>query len=351
MEPKRQGGVGETRILELGDGRWRRFVESRPDALAFHHPAWATLLSDCYGLDGFVVAFLDDEGQIWGGLPMLEKRALLGARRWISLPFTDHCPALSPPDISDHVLASALDDARRAADIGRLETRGRLESEQTHAISAGVLHTLRLQSDPDAVFRSFSRSQVQRAIRKAEREEVSVARADRSADLDDVFYRLHMRTRRRQGVPVQPRRFFRLLWERVIEPGLGFVLVARRGGEPVAAAVYLAWNGEVTYKFGASDRSALALRPNHLVMWEAIRWACESGFERFDFGRTDEDNEGLRRYKDGWGATESPLVYSALGSRPAASRSGAGGIAGAALRRSPVWVTRATGELLYKHAA
>jgi lipid II:glycine glycyltransferase (peptidoglycan interpeptide bridge formation enzyme) len=191
-----------------------------------------------------------------------------------------------------------------------------------------------------------------RNIARAEREGVVVRRADARADLAEVFYDLHLRTRRRQGVPVQPHRFFRLLWDGLLEPGLGTLLLAYAGATPVAGAVFLAWNGTVVYKFGASDPAYWHLRPNNLLFWEAIRAACERGDHRFDFGRTELENAGLRAFKSGWGAREEPLVYTYAGRAPAA---GARGLLAApleaAIRRAPLWVCRAVGQAAYRHAA
>ncbi len=85
------------------------------------------------------------------------------------------------------------------------------------------------------------------------------------------------------------------------------------GGRPVAAAVFLRGRDHLTYKYGASDRAALAMRPNNLLFPEVIRWACEAGCRELDFGRTDLDNDGLREFKRGWGADESPLHYTYAG--------------------------------------
>src|SRR5688572_2879998 len=63
------------------------------------------------------------------------------------------------------------------------------------------------------------------------------------------------------------------------------------------------------YKFGASDESKQEARANNLVMWEGIRWLREHGSEELDFGRTSMSNEGLRRFKAGWGSQESVLEY------------------------------------------
>ena len=51
------------------------------------------------------------------------------------------------------------------------------------------------------------------------------------------------------------------------------------------------------------------LRANNLAIWKAIEFLADSGVETLDFGRTAKDNEGLRRFKRSWGATEKPINY------------------------------------------
>jgi CelD/BcsL family acetyltransferase involved in cellulose biosynthesis len=168
----------------------------------------------------------------------------------------------------------------------------------------------------------------------------------------DSFYSLHLATRRRQGVPIQPRRFFQLLWDRVLARGGGELLVAEAGGHALAAAVFLRRGGRIVYKFGASDSSSWDLRPNHAIFWEAIRAGCETGAEELDFGRTDLGNDGLRAFKAGWGTVERPLVYTFVGAQPRGGGSGTAHRAlGAVIRRSPPAVCRVLGERLYRYAS
>jgi CelD/BcsL family acetyltransferase involved in cellulose biosynthesis len=167
-----------------------------------------------------------------------------------------------------------------------------------------------------------------------------------------VFYGLHVATRKRLGVPVQPRRFFELLWDGMLARQLGFVLVARKGRSPIASAVFLASNGRVTYKFSASDSRYARLGGTHAVLWEAIRSSCRNGDRVFDFGRTDEGNRGLRDFKLGWGAREEPLAYTTLAPHtPSPSSRRAHAALGRVIRRSPPWVARATGAIAYRYTA
>lgn len=333
-------------VLEPDAERWREYVASRSDATPFHHPAWMTALAGTYGYRPFVLGVDDEAGGLAGGMPMMEVRGPLGrGRRWISLPFTDHCPPLG---LSGAPLASLLDEARTRAGVRRVDVHAELEGGYRDA--GAVRHVLALEPDPDAVLRTFHRSQVQRSIKRAARSGVVVRRATTADDVAGTFYRLHLGTRRRLGVPVQPRRFFTRLWEDVLEPGLGFVLLAEADGVPVAGAVFLAYGETVVYKYGASDAGAWGLRPNHALFWDAIRWSCETGHRWFDFGRSDLEDESLRRFKSRWGSEELPLVYTTLAAEPPAPGR-AGRVLAPVIRRSPGWVCRGLGELLYKYAA
>lgn len=327
--------------VALADRRWVDLASSDPAALPYHNPAWAQLLADCYRFEAF--ALVDREGA--NGVPVLEVRTPAGRHRWLSLPFTDVCPPLGPAE-----LGPALGEACNATSRS-LELRAAATGGGASVTPVGVFHTLDLSPGPDAIFAAFHRSQVQRGVHKAEKEGVEVHRGERREDLVDTFYRLHLATRVRQGVPVQPRRFFRLLWERLLARGDGFVSLAYAGARPVAGAVFLTWQGAITYKFGASDPAFLKLRPNHAIFWDAIRNASAAGLRTMDFGRTDLDNSGLREFKSSWGAHEQPLLYSGFGMQIQTGHERTAGILGAVIRRSPEWVCRGLGEALYRYAA
>jgi hypothetical protein len=89
-----------------------------------------------------------------------------------------------------------------------------------------------------------------------------------------------------------------------------------------------------------------------LLFWEAIKWACENGYERLDFGRTDLASTSLRRFKLGWGTDELPLQYTLLGTdAPKTLRIQPPRFVRSVIRHSPRWVVRALGEILYRKAA
>ena len=120
---------------------------------------------------------------------------------------------------------------------------------------------------------------------------------------------------------------------------------------PVAGVVLLTWNSNLVFKYGASDHHHWRLRPNNLLFAETIRWACANGYTEFDLGRTDVAAETLRRFKRGWGAQEDTLEYRRIGKGRTVVEAGSNTMLRAALRHSPRWVVRLTGEIVYRYAA
>jgi lipid II:glycine glycyltransferase (peptidoglycan interpeptide bridge formation enzyme) len=165
------------------------------------------------------------------------------------------------------------------------------------------------------------------------------------------FYQLHRRTRRRHGLPPQPFRFFQNIYDEIIGREGGFVVLARRGSRSIAAAVFFEFNGNAVYKFGASDESQQVVRANNLVMWEAIKRLADRGCRTLHFGRTELGNEGLRRFKQGWGAIEEVIpyfrFYGLTRPRPAEKKPSA--FHTALFRSMPLPINGLAGALIYPH--
>jgi CelD/BcsL family acetyltransferase involved in cellulose biosynthesis len=330
---------------------WAALVEASPTAEVFHHPRWLELLRAQYGYEITACCVRGDDG-VEAALPFARVNSRLTGKRLVSLPFSDVCSPLLSATAGLEAL-DTLGDAlgAHAAERGlELTVHGAMPSIPGGFVSERfVRHELALPDDPDEAERNASKS-LRRGVTKARREGL---RSERRTDAEalDAFYRLHLRTRQRLGVPTQPKRFIGR-FEDLFAAGLGAVWLVLDGEEPVAAAVFLTHGNTVTYKYGASAAEALPKRPNNLLMLEAIRWSCAQGYDKFDFGRTDLDNDGLRRFKCSWGAEELPLSYTYL-SREEPAAAGVPSLRERmmtkTIQRSPAVVGRLAGEMLYRH--
>ena len=348
--------AGRAQLIDpLSDARWSRFVESAPGANVFHHPAWLELLQRSYGYTIRACCIVDEDGAIQAGVPLALVGGGVRRARLAALPFSDHCAPLTLVQ-GDAALAGELLEALDAlrGELGlTVEIRGPVGADApTEIVDRYYLHDIPLEPDVDAVIQRFGRrSQILRGVRRAEREGLVVERRTDAAALGE-FYDLHVATRRRQGVPTQPKGFI-LRFEELFERDLGFVLIVRDGEQAIAAAVFLAFNGTLIYKYGASDPAALGKRPNNLLFLEAIRGGCAAGMHTLDLGRTDVGHESLREFKASWGAQERTLEYHELGAAPRAVAESNGGMArhiAPIIRRSPPIVGRMIGAALYRYA-
>jgi len=215
------------------------------------------------------------------------------------------------------------------------------------------LHTLDLTGTEAEIFSTFHKDSVQRRIRRARKLDIRLEKS--GGEALRLFYRLHCQTRRRQGVPIQPFRFFEMLWQILPATAQPSVYLARLGHTYIAGMIVIHFGKTAYYKFGASDPEFFSSAVNQLLMWEAIRDAKQGGCTAFDFGRTSVSNPGLRAYKSRWGTKEHPLDYLQL---PRAGRSRSLTETSALhrgirriVRCLPISVNRLAGELLYRHLA
>lgn len=273
----------------------------------FHGSAWAKVLNDSYGFRArHVVA--ESHGVPCGLFPLMEVDNWPKHRRGIALPFTDEAPLLAVNPTVRECLANAVVDEGRRRRWQYLEARGCVQAFAGARPSISFYgHRLPLHQDETQLFTQCS-SAARRAVRKALKSGLTITIANGLDAMYD-FYRLHLRTRQKHGIPPQSFTFFKHLHRRFLECGHGFVTTASLAGNPVAAAVFLAAGVSASYKFGASDERFQHLRGNNLVMWESIRWLARNGFAELDFGRTSLSNQGLRHFKLGWGASESRIDY------------------------------------------
>jgi lipid II:glycine glycyltransferase (peptidoglycan interpeptide bridge formation enzyme) len=238
----------------------------------------------------------------------MEVKSLLTGTRGVALPFTDYCEPILPdknmfPEVMDQIVYFG-----RKAGWDSIEIRSRDElSSAIQSYSSYYVFTVALSSDSNQIYSSF-RDSTRRNIKKAVREGVTVALRS-SAESVEEFYRLNCETRREHGLPPQPYFFFKNLFNHIISQNLGLVALATYNGRNIAGAVYLHSREDTIYKYGASLKSYRHLRPNNLIMWEAIKWYSQSGHRKLSFGRTEPRNTGLRQYISGWGVEEQIIKY------------------------------------------
>ena len=342
-------------IDPLRDPRWAELVGTHPRASVFHTPEWLEALHRTYGYTPLVLTTSPPGVRLTTGLPICHVRTWF-ARRLVSLPFSDHCEPLVERDAQLEELLSFLEQGVDAGTWKYAELRPRdarpCGDERSGAFRAGQsywLHRLDLSGTRDELFGRFHSSCVQRAIRRAQREELVYEKGSTPA-LVETFYRLLRLTRRRHGLPPQP-----LAWFRNLSACMGDRLaihLASRNGRSIAGILTLTFRKTVVYKYGGSDARYHKLGGMPFLFWKAIQEAKDAHMAELDLGRSDPEQAGLIAFKDRLGASRFNLTYRGYpmhAQRTATTDDWKRRLARQVFERLPDPALSVAGKILYRH--
>ena len=359
--------MSEPRVREidpLADPRWDEFVTAHPDAVVYQHSGWLRCLRAEYPRPLAGLCCESADGALTGVLPLVETRGLPLLRSSASFGARDASLPRTPvagPLAADEAASAAL---LRAA-VARAQARdARLQVKRLRADLDGLVpelagapwrssYAVALPRDPAEIRFGNSRnhSRIRWAVNRAHREGVGVRDARGVEDVR-AWHRLYLETMREVVVPPRPLRLFEAMWRELVPRGLMRLHLAERRGALIGGSIVLALGRVAFYAFNGRRRSALGLRPNEVIQWEAIHAACRDGREVYDLGEVVEGDTGLAEFKRKWGAEESRLHR--YHHPPPVGEGGAGEdgalarVAGAVWPRLPLGATRSVGDLLYR---
>ncbi|MDQ8204981.1 GNAT family N-acetyltransferase [Pelagicoccus sp. SDUM812003] len=311
------------------------------------------MLETTYGYKTHLVT-LKAGDQTIAAIPVSVVRSTLTGSRAISMPFFDLCPPIAKTaDLAKSLFNELLSFAEKQK-LDYVEARGWSNESTCGTPSLSFYnHTVPLSEGPESIFNRFSSSN-RRAIRKAQKEGVDVGISTGIEAVKD-FYRLQCITRRRHGLPPQPFTFFKNLHREILSEGKGVVVYARVENQTVSSSIYMEQGDTVHYKYGASDLAYQNARCNNIVMWKALEHFSQKGLRVMDFGRNSpKGQEGLRRYKLGYGAEEKTVHYHRYSLKKQAVVPMSDDIYGwhnVVFANLPAPLGRLAGKLIYKHIA
>lgn len=331
---------------------WDELILSFPSYSFFHSSDWAKVLKETYNFKPNYLKFTES-GRTKAIIPLMEVDSFFTGRRIISLPFSDFCEPLISGSVNlKHVRHKVIDYSKEKG-FKSLELRdSEVHVDNSIIIPAGFQHILDLSFSEEQLFKRLS-DNTRRNIKKANNNRVSFEINNSPSALED-FYIMNCYTRRRHGLPPQPLKFFRNLYDFVLTKNKGFISISKYNGKSIAAAIFLLIGQKALYKYGASLIEYQNLRPNNLLMWESIKYLKAQGFNELNFGRTELENIGLRRFKLGWGTEEKILNYYQyqLGKNSKINTSTRSlSQRKLPLHRFPIFLLRIIGKFLYKHIA
>ncbi len=272
----------------LSAAEWEAFLDSHPEAHLLQSVAWGELKAafgwHCERLQ---------MGE--GGAQMLFRRLAPGMTlAYVALgPVGDWLPGFLP----------ALDDLSRSRGAFALKVEPDAEDDaalRTALARAGFAPSPQTIQPPRTLLVDLSGEESDLLARMNQKTRYNIGLAARRevrvepwGDLK-AFGEMMQTTAARDRFGAHHPDYYRRAHELFNPQGDCALLVARVGGDPVAALMVFARGQRAWYLYGASTERERGRMPNHLLQWEAMRWARRRGCAVYDlWGVPDEGLDTL----------------------------------------------------------
>jgi lipid II:glycine glycyltransferase (peptidoglycan interpeptide bridge formation enzyme) len=293
--------------------RWEELLRQQESATVFHRQAWLHLVA-ALSHSELRLYEVHQRGNVVGVCPLFFFRR--GPVRIAACPPPQAAaPYLGPAvsrDLLPAALAAAASEARRQG-AAYVEFRCQAHvppselSEPAFSFEPRSTFILDLRSGPDYLWSNRLEPACRRAVRKAQNSGVVVEEVALRDIVDDYFAMAEQVFAKSHRPPPLSREDYEQMARALEGADLAKVLVARHDGTILAAGIFPYDQRTVYYLDGVSLSEGQALRPNNLLHWEVIRWACQAGLAQYDM--VGAGIAGVARFKRTFGPEEVPYTY------------------------------------------
>ncbi len=292
-------------FVEKDGGRWDDYVSRSPSSACYHLSGWKEVIEKSFGHKTFYLMAENEENEIKGILPLVHLKSFLFGSFMVSLPYFNYGGVcVEHSEIQDLLLKEAIQVAKRES-AEHIELRHTTPAMNgLPAKTAKVAMRLDLPSNPEELWNSFS-SNLRRKIRKPAKEGI-YWKFGKEEELDN-FYTVFSTNMRDLGTPVYSKGFFQNILQRF--PESTWIGTAKtKEDQPVASGFLVGFKERLEIPWVSSLRSYNRYYANLFLYWNILKFACESGYKVFDFGRSTL-GEGTYKFKEQWGAKPIQLYW------------------------------------------
>ncbi len=290
----------ELKVFECPGQEWDEFASQYTD-LIFYQALWSEVLKK--GLGGQLLYFyLKEGGEIVAGLPGVLLNFRIIKVLYASIPyghFTGERVYYQP-------FLELLEKEFTKRGTGQVRIAESPFSEscslETFIPIAAKCTLLDFNRFGKGKVREGYRSEVRRAVRKAEKNGLFIKRADSKEEVE-TFYRLYLSSmERNRAIAKYPLQWFYVLYETLVKQRRADFLFALKGPDKYVAGVFLVYSPtSVHYLHNGSDEAYLESRPNDLIVDHIIQEGLREGKAVLDFMGSDPNDASLIRFKEKWG--------------------------------------------------
>ena len=287
---------------------WDEFVLNHPESTNYHLINWKQVIEKTFGHKTYYL-LAEEKNEIKGILPLVHMKSPLFGNFLVSLPFFNYSGVLAKDEKTKVFLLKEAINLANQLKVEHIELRHLFSLSNTSLSSLWHLKThkvtlfLDLPDDPDILWKSF-KSKLRSQIKRPQKEGMTT-QIGHLNQLDNFYYVFSINMRD-LGTPVYPKRFFANILK--IFPDKARICTVFYNKIPVASGFIIGFKDTLEIPWASSIRKYNRYAPNMLLYWSILKYACEQGYKRFDFGRSTP-NKGTYRFKKQWGPTPHQLYW------------------------------------------
>jgi serine/alanine adding enzyme len=282
---------------------WQQFLEDSPEATLGHTLGWRNVVQRIYRHTPYYLMAMN-RSSIKGLLPLFLINSPFFGQFLVTAPYLSYGGLLAENEQATSALTRVARELAVEQKAKYVEIRGR--SRVDHGLLVKDKYCtflLPLSAGPDILWQRFEGGRARKAVRRALKSGLTVERGHHlSTNFAEVLSR-HMRD---LGTPFHHRQFYQCITEEF--PQQSEILMVKHGNRYIAGLLLVSYKDTVYDLYAAGLGEYKSLAPGSLLIWEAIRSACERGFAYFDLGRSRWDS-GTFFFKRQWRAHPVPLFY------------------------------------------
>jgi serine/alanine adding enzyme len=289
---------------------WDSYVLNHPHSTHCHLSGWKKVFETTYGHKGYY--FLAEENsKIKGILPLFYIKSILFGNHLVSMPFLNYGGILADfNEVAVALMQEAINLCFKLnasfIEFRHLNSLDIMDSTNPHRLyekTHKVRMLLKLPASKEELFKSF-KSKLRSQIVRPQKEGMEAIIG--GPELLDSFYKVFSINMRDLGSPVHSKKLFKQICNEFPQ-GIKICIVNYQN-IPVAAGSIFCFRDTIEIPWASSLKKFNKLSPNMLLYWSLIGYACDGGFQYFDFGRSTP-GEGTYKFKEQWGASRTPLCW------------------------------------------
>jgi len=310
---------------------WDYYVIQHSQGTLYHLSGWKNVIEKTYGHNSlYLMAMQQPEpgnqqlvtrnsqavtrnrqlatrNPIVGILPLVHLKHFLFGNTLVSMPFFDMGGILADNDEIEKALLTEVIQFGRKLKVDNLELRHiqplswlkELNSSNPQPATRNWVfqtrsHKVRMLLDlPDSSkkliksFKSKLRSQIRKPIKEGLKPRIG------GLEFLDDFYDVFSTNMRDLGSPVHSKHFMKNVIEAF--PDKAKIVIIYKENKPIACSLMIGFKHILENPWASALRKYSRLSPNMLLYWAMIEYACDNGYNQFDFGRSSPD-EGTYKF-------------------------------------------------------